>query len=143
MQEQKGNLYLCDPLKNEECPKTKCQKSCFATVKMHCAKLYEDGEPIELVVPGLKPIGVRIESEYKQWVPCAERLPEKSGRYWVTVGRRLGERRVTDLTYSAKYKKWNVEDSDTEDYVKMHGWSVVGDNYTKAWMPFPEPYMGE
>jgi len=44
-------LYLCDPVKNAECPKTSCKfgknaGECTNTAKKEFARLDENGEPI-------------------------------------------------------------------------------------------------
>lgn len=84
-----------------------------------------------------------------EWIPCTERLPEKSGRYLVTRGSnvcgslwsgRLWYYRVYILNYSdlmglKKEKIWwsgNVGKSDFEKF-----------NDVIAWMPLPEPYREE
>ena len=48
-------LYLCDPEKNHECPKTNCMMNpntaapcCYATSNPAAAALGQDGKPIEL-----------------------------------------------------------------------------------------------
>ena len=76
----------------------------------------------------------------QRWIPCSERLPEKSGRYLVTRGSNVcGSlwNRVYILNYSdlmglKKEKIWwsgNVGKSDFEKYDDV-----------LAWMPLPEPY---
>ena len=75
-----------------------------------------------------------------RWIPCTERLPEKSGRYLVTRGFnalfRLWDRvhivNYSDLMGLCKEKIWwsgNVGKSDFEKYD-----DVI------AWQPLPEPY---
>ena len=59
-----------------------------------------------------------------QWIPCSERLPEKSGAYIVTMDWD-GMPRVTRLYFTT------VEDQR---------WLTFR-NVT-AWMPLPEPYKG-
>ena len=79
----------------------------------------------------------------QRWIPCSERLPEKSGRYLVTRGSNVcGSlwNRVYILNYSdlmglCKEKVWwsgNVGKSDFEKYD-----DVI------AWQPLPEPYREE
>lgn len=63
-----------------------------------------------------------IEAE---WIPCSERLPEKSEWYIVTVN-------VEDE--SVVYLRW---------YSELHGWEWNGQNNTIAWMPLPKPYREE
>lgn len=44
-------LYLCDPDKNVDCPKTVCQSYCKNTTKQEFAKLDENGLPITENIP--------------------------------------------------------------------------------------------
>ena len=46
---KKITLYLCDPQKNTECPKTICQipHGCFFTAKKQFAVTDENGKPTE------------------------------------------------------------------------------------------------
>ena len=61
-----------------------------------------------------------------EWIPCSERLPEKSGKY---LGQRpYGE--IIDITFSKKHQKWNANDSCPPKYAM----EIV------AWMPLPELY---
>lgn len=71
-----------------------------------------------------------------EWIPCTERLPEKSGRYLVTRGSNdCGSlwHKVDILNYSdlmgLKKEKiwWSGIDFEKCDHVI-------------AWMPLPEPY---
>ena len=39
-------FYACDFLKNYECRKTSCQRSCYATTKLKFARRNIKGEPI-------------------------------------------------------------------------------------------------
>ena len=84
----------------------------------------------------------KVEKEM-EWIPCTERLPEKSGRYLVTRGSNVcGSlwNRVDILNYSdlmglKKEKIWwsgNVGKSDFETYDDV-----------LAWMPLPKPYNAE
>ena len=63
-----------------------------------------------------------------RWIPCSERLPEKSGRYLVT-NTRLGAFEVT----------WNIFYNGKGE--APEGW--LYEDGTIAWMPLPEPYKGE
>lgn len=87
--------------------------------------------------------GVPSAQPEQRWIPCSERLPEKSGRYLVTRGSNVcGSlwNRVYILNYSdlmglKKEKIWwsgNVGKSDFEKYD-----DVI------AWQPLPEPYREE
>ena len=75
-----------------------------------------------------------------QWIPCTERLPEKSGRYLVTrkfnalfsLWDKVDILNYSDLMGLKKEKIWwsgNVGKSDFEKFD-----DVI------AWMPLPEPY---
>lgn len=63
-----------------------------------------------------------------QWIPCRERLPEKSGRYLVT-NTRLGAFEVA----------WNIFYNGKGE--APEGW--LYEDGTIAWRPLPEPYKGE
>ena len=76
-----------------------------------------------------------------EWIPCTERLPEKSGRYLVTRGsnvfsslwNKLDILNYSDLMGLKKEKIWwsgNVGKSDFEKFD-----DVI------AWMPLPELYI--
>jgi len=79
----------------------------------------------------------------QRWIPCSERLPEKSGRYLVTrkfntfssLWARVYILNYSDLMGLKKEKIWwsgNVGKSDFEKYDDV-----------LAWMPLPEPYEEE
>ena len=60
------------------------------------------------------------------WIPCSERLPEKSGQYYVSGG---GKVWVCNFLI--------IPDS-------KGGWcNDVSNPVVKAWMPFPKPYEEE
>ena len=67
-----------------------------------------------------------------RWIPVSERLPEKTGKYIVTVGiNRFGWGmfdEVSVATYNIRTGWFVRDDKDT----------VIGD--VTAWMPLPEPY---
>lgn len=63
-----------------------------------------------------------------RWIPCSERLPDKSDDYICRT--QFG--RIWTLTYSVKYKAFNVSDRSKD---KKHEIKVI------AWMPLPE-YKG-
>ncbi len=63
-----------------------------------------------------------------KWIPCSERLPEKSGK--VLVCTEIGYMEV--VNYSAKYKRFNDYDECPR--------ASTGFSDTVAWMPLPEPY---
>ena len=71
--------------------------------------------------------------EIPQWIPCTDRLPEKTGYYLVTDRR--------GVVYSTSF-----------DYLRMgkmcFGYDDLDgcfneDNTVVAWMPLPTPYMKE
>lgn len=68
-----------------------------------------------------------------EWIPCSERLPERTGNYIVTTKttNQFNEiyYEVIESTYWAHSKKWE----DTVDDISI---CVI------AWMPFPDPYKG-
>lgn len=68
-----------------------------------------------------------IESE-QRWIPVGERLPEKSGQYYV----------------SGKSKVWICEFLTIHSGTKLlGGWCNNAANpVVQAWMPLPEPYKG-
>ena len=79
----------------------------------------------------------------QRWIPCSERLPEKSGRYLVTrkfntfssLWARVYILNYSDLMGLKKEKIWwsgNVGKSDFETYDDV-----------LAWMPLPKPYNAE
>ena len=60
-----------------------------------------------------------------QWIPCADRLPEKYGVYLVTN------------------EEGSVFEYDYSDFTVHDGkWSFAGRNVI-AWTPLPEPYKKE
>lgn len=66
------------------------------------------------------------KAEAMQWIPCSERLPEKSGKY---LGQRpYGE--IIDIGFSKKHQKWNAHDSSPPEYAL----EII------AWMPLPPAY---
>lgn len=69
-----------------------------------------DGEELETVERG-------------GWIPCAERLPEKTGRYLVTC------------------EKWGAWEVDWNIWNEGIGW--LWEQGVSAWMPLPDPYKGE
>lgn len=51
-----GPIYYCDPEKNKNCPKTGCKYNpnnrygtCQLTRKRYCAKLDENGQPMQYI----------------------------------------------------------------------------------------------
>lgn len=78
-----------------------------------------------------------------EWIPCSERLPEKSGQYLVTRGHKsCGNlwNRVYIINYSdlmglCKERIWWSGDVGKSDFERH--------NDVLAWMPLPEPYKIE
>lgn len=75
-----------------------------------------------------------------EWIPCTERLPEKSGRYLVTrkfnalssLWARVGIVNYSDLMGLKKEKIWWTGNVGKSDFEKCD--DVI------AWMPLPKPY---
>ena len=70
-----------------------------------------------------------VESERKEndWNLCSDRLPEKEGRYLITVDKN-GERDVNEEFFYFRKDgtpSWHLSEN------------------VSAWMPLPEPYGGE
>ena len=63
----------------------------------------------------------KAERAKEKWIPCSERMPDRTGRYLVT-NRKWGEWETT----------WNIYYADKEAWL----W----DTEIVAWMPMPEPY---
>lgn len=72
--------------------------------------------------------------EPPRWIPVTERLPEKYGRYLVTLEDE-GYRSVTPLYYGRIGRISTFYDSDSE-YGDIEYCGII------AWMPLPEPYKG-
>lgn len=103
---------------------TKCEvsgKSCDE----NCPTQYDAGNMGE-IIENLEAISKVLEQE-SRWIPCSEKLPEKSGGYLVTVCYDLlGKGTVREVRknfFRVLSKKWLYE----------------GDEVT-AWMPLPKPY---
>ena len=61
--------------------------------------------------------------EVNKWIPCSERLPEKSGQYYVSGGDKV----------------WICEFLIIPNFAG--GWCNDASNpIVQAWMPLPEPY---
>ncbi len=66
------------------------------------------------------------ERKENDWIPCSERLPDKSGEYLVT-------------DYG-----WPTTTVDVVEFFCKNGVSEwVSYDHVVAWMPVPEPYRGE
>ena len=61
-----------------------------------------------------------------QWIPCSERLPDKSGTYICNCVE-SDINHVTFIKWQSRYKRWDLNGRRTF-------WRVT------AWKPIPEPY---
>lgn len=68
----------------------------------------------------------RILTERPQWIPCSERLPEKSGEYYVSGGDKVW---ICSFLIIPTFRG---------------GWcNNVSNPVVEAWMPLPTPYREE
>lgn len=58
----------------------------------------------------------------QQWIPCSERLPKKTGLYYVTIRDEDGTEYTSCMCYYINLARWEVDVN------------VI------AWLPEPEPY---
>lgn len=72
----------------------------------------------------------KLEKPTQQWIPCSERLPEKSGKYLVSCKANAYSNITTTAQWQNRYKYWYMTGA------RSH-WRV------DAWMQLPEPYKGE
>lgn len=63
----------------------------------------------------------------QQWIPCSERLPDKTGQYLITYTV-LMHNEISINTYNAEEKTWFILGFRLPDVT--------------AWMPLPEPWEG-
>lgn len=63
-----------------------------------------------------------------RWIPCNERLPDKEGKYLVTVKNLTGYWIMENNVFVCDYQY--------DDFI-FQGWE---DNKVIAWQPLPEPY---
>ena len=72
-----------------------------------------------------------------QWIPVTERLPEKDGRYFVTLENGYTKILGYATTQTIRYPQGFY-------YISENGfaWRQT-QNPVVAWMPLPEPYKGE
>lgn len=75
------------------------------------------------------------DADTPRWIPVTERLPEKYGRYLVTLDDE-GYRSVMPLYYGRIGRISTFYDSDSE-YGDVEYCGVI------AWMELPEPFNGE
>lgn len=64
------------------------------------------------------------------WIPCSERMPEESGKYYIVTAFEGKRMHVTFAKWQAKSKHFDM--TGTRAY-----WRCI------AWMPLPEPYREE
>lgn len=64
-----------------------------------------------------------------EWIPCSERMPEKTGYYLVQLSRKLPNEDYADRVVVL----YNGEDKEFMAYERL----II------AWQPLPEPYKGE
>ena len=69
----------------------------------------------------------RVKEEYNNgWIPCSERLPDKSGEYLTYVD-------YEDETFIA------IDEIDCDGIMKE--WNCTPNYHVIAWQPLPEPYQ--
>ena len=71
-------------------------------------------------------LGYKHEKTAQQWIPCSERLPDKSGTYICNCVE-SDINHVTFIKWQSRYKRWDLNGRRTF-------WRVT------AWKPIPEPY---
>ncbi len=76
---------------------------------------------------GLTPEEIINGKMLRGWIPCSERLPEKSGWYLVTV-ELLDGRKETNMTLYTPKNMWMLSCNETQ---------------VLAWQPLPEPWEGD
>lgn len=77
-------------------------------------------------------LDMAIESLGDKWIPCSERLPERSNSYLVT----LHDYDCEDVIVVADYFK------PMEEWESNFGCEDITE-YVIAWQPLPQPYKGE
>ena len=80
----------------------------------------EDGKKAIEALPSAQP--------EQRWIPCSERLPDKSGTYICNCVE-SGINHVTFIKWQSRYKRWDLNGRRTF-------WRVT------AWKPIPEPWRG-
>ena len=68
--------------------------------------------------------------EQTTWIPCNEKSPKKSGKYWCTFG-------GTNLTGTDHYTTESDAKKDFDEPEEYAGWRSQN---VIAWMPLPESY---
>lgn len=72
---------------------------------------------------------IKRQPKVGEWIPCSERLPEKTGYYLVQLSRKLPIEDYADRVVAL----YNGEDKEFMTY----------ERFIIAWQPLPEPYKGE
>ena len=81
-----------------------------------------------------QPIYEEPDRPHGEWIPCSERLPDKSGRYIVTEKRFATD----DRKHNGRYQTMVEEiDFSNNKWVRANFFEII------AWMPLPEPYKKE
>lgn len=70
---------------------------------------------------------IKKQPKVGEWIPCGERLPEKTGYYLAQLSRKLPSEDYADRIVVL----YNGEDKEFMTYKRL----IV------AWMPLPEPYI--
>lgn len=69
---------------------------------------------------------IKAQPKFGEWIPCSERLPEKTGYYLVQLSRKLPNEDYADRVVVL----YNGEDKEFMAYERL----II------AWQPLPEPY---
>lgn len=95
------------------------EKKLIEEIESYCGDIFAD-EIIELI---------KQQPQVGEWIPCSERLPEKTGYYLVQLSRKLPNEDYADRVVVL----YNEEDKKFMTYERL----II------AWQPLPEPYKGE
>lgn len=94
---------------------------CVETVPIHRLINFYVCEPSTVEIADVREVISSL------WIPVAERLPEKTGWYFLTCINQFG------------HKICRVAHYDYDDWTDSKGFGVQ----VLAWMPVPEPYKGD
>ena len=92
------------------------------------AKEYNDDFDLTIHCESKEEQDEAIRRLSQKWIPCSERLPDDSGKYFVTVLDGVG-RRTTTALYRPLLKSWGLTGC-------MAYWKVI------AWQELPESWKG-
>lgn len=92
-----------------------------AGVKIEAVKIDETGITFTKKKPSVQP--------EPKWIPCSELYPEESGKYLITAWDGTFCR-TTHATFQKRGSRWELTG-------RRAYWKVL------AWMPLPEPWIGE